>query len=254
MSESERRLAQQRDPGEVRAMFERVSQRYDMLNHILSAGIDRRWRARAAELSLRDGMRRVLDVCGGTGDQALALVRVARKRRQQIEVVCSDFSPGMLALAARKFRGREVTIQPAIADAMCLPFVDGVFDLVTATFGVRNVVRLDTALGEMARVCRTGGRIAVLEFSVPRRQPIRGLYRAYFHGILPGIGQIVSRSRAYRYLPLSVDQFPPNPEFAAMLRASVGGQVEQHEFTFGIATLHIVEKRPAPTPQVARRG
>lgn len=209
----EAELPLDKEGSRIREMFGRVAPRYDLLNHLLSASLDRVWRRRLARsLALPQGSR-VLDLCAGTGDQSEAL------RRQGYRVAAADFCLPMLALSLPKF-ARGAGPHPAAlqADALTLPFPDRSFDGVTVSFGLRNVADLDRALGEIARVLRPGGELGVLEFTTPAAQPLRGLYLFYFRHLLPGIGRLVSRDRgAYAYLPQSVLAFPQNREFTARL-------------------------------------
>lgn len=200
----------------IREMFARVAPRYDLLNHLLSGSLDRAWRRRLAR-SLATALPaggRILDLCCGTGDQAEAL------RRRRFRVVAADFCLPMLALARPKFsRPGGARPEPLNADALALPFSESEFDGATVSFGLRNVADLDRALGELARVVRTGGELAVLEFTVPARQPLRGLYLFYFRQLLPRLGALVSGDgAAYAYLPESVLGFPQRAEFVERLR------------------------------------
>lgn len=202
----------------IRGMFSRVAPRYDLLNGLLSASLDRVWRRRlAASLTLAPGSR-ILDLCSGTGDQAEAL------RRRAYRVAAADFCLPMLTRSRPKFaRGAEPRPSALQADALHLPFADGSFDGATVSFGLRNVADLDRALAEIARVVRPGGEFAVLEFTVPRWQPMRGLYLLYFLKLLPAIGRVVSGdANAYSYLPESVLRFPQNEDFTR--------RVERHGF------------------------
>ena len=199
----------------IREMFARVAHRYDLLNHLLSGSVDRLWRRRAARSlarTLPEGAR-VLDLCCGTGDQAEAL------RRRGFDVVAADFCMPMLALAQPKFaRGERRRPRPVNADALALPMADGEFDGATVSFGLRNVADLDVALAEVARVLRPGGEVAILEFTVPVWQPMRGFYLFYFRHLLPRIGHWVSGdASAYTYLPESVLEFPQREGFVASL-------------------------------------
>lgn len=195
----------------IRDMFAGVAPRYDLLNHLLSASLDRRWRRRAAdELAPRPG-ERILDLCAGTGDQALAVASSGAR------VLAADFCLPMLALATQKFaRADAVPPRSLASDALMLPLVDSSFDGATVAFGLRNVADLDRAVAELARVIRPGGRLVVLEFTIPPRQPLRALYLLYFSRLLPLIGRLVSpRGTAYHYLPASVLQFPQGEELLA---------------------------------------
>ena len=197
----------------IQEMFAGVAPRYDFLNHFLSAALDFSWRRKsAASLELAQNAR-VLDLCCGTGDQALAV------RKQGGRVTAGDFCLPMLALAERKYaRHAERRPRGLAADALELPFGDGEFDAATVSFGLRNVADLDTALAEMRRVLRPRGRIAVLEFAVPEAVLLRRPYLFYFEHVLPLLGKLVSpRGSAYSYLPSSVLDFPQRAGFLERL-------------------------------------
>ncbi len=227
----------------VRRMFGEIARRYDFLNHLLSLGIDRSWRRRTVRLVPARGEAPILDVCTGTGDLALAYWRASG---QATRIVGVDFCRPMLAIGHRKCRragaGRRVTLLEA--DARALPFPRDTFQIVCVAFGLRNVSNTDEALREMARVCRPGGRVAVLEFSTPRRWPLKALYGWYFRRVLPRVGQALARNRqaAYNYLPASVGQFPQTEALTGRMQAAGLGHVRYHPFTFGIATLYVGEK------------
>ena len=228
----------------IRAMFGDIARRYDLLNHLLSLNIDRYWRWRTTRLAPPADDGPILDVCTGTGDLALAYDRAAHGRAP---VVGADFCLPMLrpALAKARRRGAADRIRFLEADAQRLPFGDDVFQLVTVAFGLRNVTDPDRGLAEMVRVARPGGRVAVLEFSRPRHWLFGPLYRFYFRRVLPGIGQLVSRSRdnAYSYLPASVLEFPDGEALAAKLRRHGLTDVRWHPLTFGVATLYVGVKK-----------
>lgn len=224
-------------------MFGEIAGRYDLLNHLLSLGVDVYWRWRTVRLVPPRGDAPLLDVCTGTGDLALAYARAAADASA---VVGSDFTPQMLQLAARKAerrrmrRGVAAPVSFVEADAQALPFADGQFQIVSVAFGLRNVADPRRGLREMIRVCRPGGRVAVLEFSHPRSRLFGAVYRFYFRHVLPRVGQWISGSRldAYRYLPESVGEFPSGAELAAMLRECGLVEVQYRPLTFGIATLY----------------
>lgn len=202
--------------GAVREMFAGVAPRYDLLNHLLSGALDVLWRRRAAAaLGLGAGAR-VLDLCSGTGDQAVAVARRGPR------VAAADFCLPMLTRSRRKFAalsaGRSGAAWPLCADALALPFAAGRFDGATAAFGLRNVEQLDAALAALARAVRPGGRLAALEFALPANRVLRGLYLVYFRRLLPAIGRAISpRGSAYSYLPASVLEFPQRRGFLERL-------------------------------------
>jgi demethylmenaquinone methyltransferase/2-methoxy-6-polyprenyl-1,4-benzoquinol methylase len=234
----------------IRGMFEGVAHRYDFLNHLLSGSLDHVWRRRLARsLGLPPGAR-VLDLCSGTGDQAMALERTG------FRVAAADFCLPMLALSRPKFaRCREPRPGPLQADALALPFGAERFDGATVSFGLRNVSDLDRSLRELARVLKPGAELGVLEFTVPARQPLRGLYLFYFRRILPAIGALVSGDRkAYRYLPESVLSFPQRQEFVARLAGAGFDAGRFASLSGGILALYRARKRvrPAGAPLTER--
>lgn len=228
----------------IRDMFANIAPRYDLLNHLLSLNIDRYWRWRTTRLvpPRLDGSP-ILDVCTGTGDLALAYDRAARR---QVPIFGSDFCLPMLASARTKVDRRHASgrLRFLEADTQQLPFADDTFQLVTVAFGLRNVTNTDRGIGEMVRVTRPGGRVAILEFSRPRSWLLGGMYRFYFRTILPRVGQWISRSKdqAYSYLPASVMEFPDGADLARKLEQHGLCQVRWYPMTFGIATLYVGTK------------
>ena len=213
------------------AMFDRIARRYDLLNRVLSLGMDQRWRRRAVRaLAPRDGGQ-YLDVATGTGDILLAILAQA----PGATVVGLDPSPGMLERAAAKV-GPGVKLVPG--DASALPFADASFDGVSIAFGIRNVPDRPGAVGEMALLLRPGGRLEVLELNEPRNP----LARLHVHHVVPWIGSLVSGAREYRYLQRSIAAFPPPGAFAALLEVA-GLRVAVTPLTMGVATLFVGEKR-----------
>ena len=218
---------------EVRAMFDRIAPRYDLLNRTMTAGLDGRWRqaaAAAADLAAGD---RALDCCTGTGDLALAL---ADRVTASGEVVGVDFSEVMLERARAKAGGRA-GIRFEQADALALPFGDDAFDAATVAFGIRNVDDLDAGLAEMARVVRPGGRVVILEITTPAR--MRGFYELWFDRVVPRLGRILGRDgAAYSYLPASVRRFPEPPALAARMAAAGLRDVRWRAVAGGIVAIH----------------
>jgi len=241
----------------VRQMFGEISGRYDFLNHLLSGGTDVYWRWRAVRKCPPEGTAPILDVCTGTGDLALAYWK---RGRGQIEVVGTDFTPEMLRLAERKRDGRsaeggadsaersEGSARAPLtfieADTQHLPFDDNRFQIVSVAFGLRNVTDTRRGLCEMVRVCQPGGRVCILEFSLPTNAVLRWMYLFYFKHILPRIGQLLARNRqsAYNYLPASVSQFPYGRALVAILEECGLEHVIWTPLTFGIAALYIGRK------------
>jgi demethylmenaquinone methyltransferase/2-methoxy-6-polyprenyl-1,4-benzoquinol methylase len=224
----------------VRQMFTSIAPRYDLLNHLLSLNIDRTWwwrTARTFRHILQRDDARVLDVCCGTGDMAFALRRRAGKSR--VRIFGADFSSAMLVRA--KVKSATQKAPPAAwieADALQLPVPDGHLDLVTSAFGFRNLADYDAGLREIHRVLRPGGEMGILDFSVPSGT-LGGLYRLYFHHVLPRIGRRISGiSGAYdNYLPTSVDCFPTPQAMLERMRAAGFADVSWTPYTFGIAGL-----------------
>jgi demethylmenaquinone methyltransferase / 2-methoxy-6-polyprenyl-1,4-benzoquinol methylase len=216
----------------VREMFSGIAGRYDLLNHLLSGNVDKRWRrlvARELEGSLREGAR-VLDVACGTGDLSLALADAGRAR-----VIGLDFCRPMLEVAREKTR-RVPFVE---GDALKLPFADESFEAVTIAFGLRNLAGVSEGLAELRRVLKPGGRAAILEFSTPVVPGFRTLFRLYFTRVLPRVGGWISGSRgAYEYLPDSVSKFPDQKRLAALMREAGFADVGYRNLTGGIAALH----------------
>jgi demethylmenaquinone methyltransferase / 2-methoxy-6-polyprenyl-1,4-benzoquinol methylase len=233
-------------PERIAGMFDAIAPRYDLLNHLLSAGIDRRWRAAAIRSLQLTGRETLLDICCGTADVALE----ARSRRggpgpPAARVVGVDFSGAMLALGLRKVRsaGESARITLLRGDAMRLPAADRSVDAATVAFGIRNVQRPDEACAEMARVLRPGGRLAILEFGVPRIPGVKAAYLWYFTHVLPRIGRAISGHRAaYSYLPASVGTFAAPPEFVEILRSAGFAEVRADPLTFGIVYLYTARR------------
>lgn len=226
----------------VAAMFDDIAPRYDLLNRMLSFGIDQQWRQKAVELLKEDRPRRILDVATGTGDLAIKALEV-----DPAKIVGVDISEEMLERGREKIEERDlgdrITLQAG--DAEKLPFSDSQFDAALVAFGVRNFEDLGRGLREIRRVLSPGGRLVILEFSQPHAFPINHLYRFYSHVILPAVGRLVSKNEdAYRYLPASVDVFPSGEQFLDRLRESGYVDVETLPLTFGIASLYSA-RRPA---------
>lgn len=230
-----------RDPTRVKEMFGGIAPRYDLLNHLLSLGIDRYWRRRTARALAGDRPRLVLDVCGGTGDLSAAVARAA----PDALVVCSDFAHPMLRRAGPKFdhgeiRGRCARVE---ADGLRLPFPSDRFDAVTVAFGVRNFVDRRAGFAEAARVLRPGGRYLVLEFSRPEGPVFGRLYRAYLSRVVPRMGDRASGRRGpYGYLARTIAEFPDATSLAGEIRESGFAAVGWTPLTGGIVCIHDARK------------
>lgn len=239
MTSSRPPVGDKQDRGrEVQAMFASIAPRYDLLNRVLSLGVDRAWRREAAREALTLNPRRILDVATGTGDFALEL----KARAPQAEVVGSDFVPQMLEIAREKARGRHLEVRLEEGDALNLPYPDASFDAVTCAFGFRNFADYARGLSELWRVLAPGGRLVILEFPPPRPGLFGALFRFYFRYVLPRVGAMVSgHAGAYTYLPESVLAFP-GPERLAGLMHATGFRTRYRLLTFGIAAIHVGDK------------
>jgi len=220
-------------------MFDAIAGRYDLLNHLLSAGIDRRWRRRAIQSLQLTGRERVLDLCTGTADLAIA---AARAQPGAARVVGVDFAGAMLGVGKKKLeRDRPLRDRVALVrgDATRIPLADRSVDAVTIAFGIRNVDEVAAACREMRRVLRSGGRLAILEFAVPTVPGLSRLYLGYLHHVLPRIGRAVSRhNAAYGYLPASIGAFSSPDEFVKILRDAGFSSISANGLTFGSVILY----------------
>jgi len=228
----------------VRQMFDDIAGRYDLLNRLLSFGIDRRWRRFAvSQLSIpKNGC--VLDIATGTCDVAL---EIAEQTDQSVQIVGEDFTQGMLVQGLAKLKASPHGERITLVNAPCeeIPHPSETFDGITIAFGIRNVVDRQAGLNEMFRVLKPGGRVVILEFSQPRSQLFRNIYYFYFQKMLPAIGGLISKRSAYQYLPDSVLEFPGQEEFSAMMRNAGFAKVQYVPLTFGIATVYVGDKRAA---------
>ena len=211
---------------EVQTMFDRIAPVYDVMNRVMTAGLDLRWRRLTAEAVVRPGDR-VLDACCGTGDLAVACARTGGK------VTGLDFSPRMLERARRKSRA----VTWIEGDLLALPFADGSFDATTVGFGVRNVADLGRGLAELARVLVPGGRLGILEITTPTGL-LAPFYRVWFDRIVPLLGKLLEGGAAYSYLPASVRRFPGPQELAVLLERAGFAAVGYRTFAGGIVALH----------------
>jgi demethylmenaquinone methyltransferase/2-methoxy-6-polyprenyl-1,4-benzoquinol methylase len=228
-------------PSRIASMFDAIAPRYDLLNHVLSAGLDRRWRDRAVDALALAPASRVLDLCTGTGDLAIAVVR----RSAGASVVGVDFAGRMLRLGLEKTTaaGLSDRIRLVRGDATRIPLAASSCNAATIAFGIRNVAEPERALAEVARTLTRGGRLAILEFGQPQIPGIRTLYSWYFRYLLPLVGRLVSKHQsAYSYLPASVGTFPPPHEFARMLESHGFSNVRAVPLSFGIVYLFTAER------------
>jgi demethylmenaquinone methyltransferase / 2-methoxy-6-polyprenyl-1,4-benzoquinol methylase len=237
----------------VQRMFGQIAPRYDLLNHLLSLNVDRYWRSKTVRRVPPTSDAPILDVCTGTGDLAIAYAKAGAKLARKLgpnakapAVIGGDFCREMLDVAERKKQRSPHAEQLTFveADAQRLPFADNEFQIVSVAFGLRNVCDTDAGLREMIRVLRPGGKLAVLEFSMPTWGPFERLYRWYFRRVLPIVGQKLARNdnEAYAYLPATVAEFPSGEALAKRMTATGLRTTEFHPMTLGIATLYIGTK------------
>jgi demethylmenaquinone methyltransferase/2-methoxy-6-polyprenyl-1,4-benzoquinol methylase len=224
----------------VKRIFSEIAPRYDLLNHVLSLNIDRRWRRKAiAKLRVEgDQAGRYLDLCAGTMDVAAEIARLPGFRGI---VIGADFAEPMLRAGAKKIKGSRIA--PVTADAVQLPVASGQLAGAIVSFGIRNVAGLDESLREAFRILAPGGRFVILELSTPRMPVLRSLYQLYFHHVLPLIGGLISGHRsAYHYLPRSVADFPIEEELARRMEAAGFTNVSWSSLSLGVAAIHVGER------------
>ncbi|HLN22312.1 MAG TPA: bifunctional demethylmenaquinone methyltransferase/2-methoxy-6-polyprenyl-1,4-benzoquinol methylase UbiE [Bacteroidales bacterium] len=232
---------QQKNPADkknyVRTMFDSIAWRYDFLNHFLSFGTDRRWRRKAIKIiSAHKNNPVILDIATGTGDLAIAAVKINPEK-----IIGIDISSGMLEIGKKKISKLGLTskIELMIADSEQLPFADNSFDVVMVAFGIRNFSDPVKGLYEMKRVLNGSGLVLILEFSRPQKFPFRNVYNFYFRNILPLFGRIFSgNSNAYTYLPQSVMKFPDNENFIKMMESAGFISSKQVKLTGGVASIY----------------
>jgi demethylmenaquinone methyltransferase/2-methoxy-6-polyprenyl-1,4-benzoquinol methylase len=221
---------------EVAQMFNNISARYDFLNHFLSLGIDHIWRRKAVNTLREIQPKRILDLATGTGDFAIALLKL-----NPTQIIGMDISSGMLEVGKNKMKTKHVShiIDMQLGDSENMPFEDGYFDAITVGFGVRNYENLEKGLTEMLRVTRSGGKIVILEFSKPKRFPIKQAFAFYSRFIIPFFGKRISKDeKAYAYLPESVAAFPEGKAFTDILSKLGYKQVDATLVSGGIATIY----------------
>ncbi len=224
-------------------MFDGIAPDYDRLNHLMSLGTDRSWRRRALREIVTPGApQQILDLACGTGDFSLA---IAKKMHPDSRITGLDLSEGMLAVMREKVAraGLQDRISCEQGDSEAMRFADGVFDVVTIAFGIRNFEHREAALREILRVLRPGGRLVILELSVPEGKLLRWCYNLYFMHIVPWIGGRISGDKAaYKYLPASVQRFPGRREWTATMERCGFAQVRHRAFTFGLCRMYSGEK------------
>ena len=234
----------------IRQMFDGIAPAYDRLNHLMSLGTDRIWRRRALRGIVDAGRpQEILDIACGTGDFAIA---IARRMHGGSHVTGLDLSEGMLTVMRQKVAGAglEERIACLQGDCEAMPFPAGRFDVAAIAFGIRNFEHRETALREILRVLRPGGRLVILELSVPENRLLRRAYNLYFEHFVPWIGGLLSGDKAaYKYLPASVQQFPGRREWTAtMARCGYSG-VRHKAFTFGLCRMYVGEKGAGDSPE-----
>lgn len=225
---------------QVANMFNNISKRYDLLNHVLSLGIDIIWRKTAIKMLQKDQPKMILDIATGTGDFAIEALALNPDK-----VIGVDISEGMLAEGKKKIKNKKLDhlIELQMGDSEKLLFEDNKFDAVIVSFGVRNFENLEKGLADMYRVLKPGGKTVVVEFSKPKKFPFKQAYNFYFKYILPQIGKVISKDQsAYTYLPESVQAFPDGNDFLAVLKKVGFTQTKCKPLTFGISSIYIGEK------------
>ena len=232
-----------KSPEKIAGMFDAIAGNYDLLNRLLSAGIDQRWRKKAIRSLRLSGRERVLDLCTGTADLAIAALDAAPGAARVVGV---DFAGEMLRVGLQKSRTRDLSRRLTLVrgDAANIPAASGSMNAVTVAFGIRNVQNTQQACNEIFRVLAPGGRVAVLEFAIPTTPGVRAAYLWYFNQVLPRIGKLISKhNAAYGYLPASVGAFATPDEFVTILRQSGFADIKAVPLTFGIVYLYTAQRQ-----------
>lgn len=227
---------------QVRDMFDSIAPAYDIMNRMMTLGVDKRWRKRCVKIVKESGAKTVLDVAAGTGDLTVALGRALPSG----SIVGADLSEGMIEVGRRKIKekGLENSVSLVVADALCLPFENDTFDALTIAFGVRNFENLSAGYTEMARVLKPGGTLVVLELTQPSSKIVKPFYRFYTRCVIPGVGRLVSKDRrAYSYLPESIAAVPTRNEMTALISECGFENAQWKSLTFGVAAIYIAKKR-----------
>ncbi len=220
----------------VRVMFNSIAKRYDFLNHFLSLGIDKLWRKKLVKLLIINNPQIILDVATGTGDLAIEV-----SLKSKANIIGIDIAEEMIEIGKNKIKAKKLEhqIKLQVADSENIPFETAIFDAAMVSFGVRNFETLEKGLSEMHRVLKSGAMIAVLEFSKPKKFPVKNLYMFYFRHILPTLGRIISGDKAaYTYLPESVRQFPDGQQFIEILNKIGFKETTEKRLSFGIASIY----------------
>ena len=228
----------------VRQMFDRIAPTYDKLNHLMSLGIDRRWRRKAVDALGKFNPQQILDIATGTGDFALLMAKRLPPKGGQgvLHITGADISEGMMSVGREKVKqeGLQDMISFEHEDCLNLSFPDGSFDAVTSAYGVRNFQDLDKGLREMRRVLRPGGHLLIVELTPPPRFPMKQLFWVYAHVVMPLLGRLISHDNsAYTYLPASMEAFPQPEQMEGILKRAGFKEVQWKRFTFGISTMYL---------------
>lgn len=228
---------------EVAEMFNNISGKYDFLNHFLSLGIDKIWRKKAVRELKPIQPKRILDIATGTGDFALELLKLDPEK-----IIGLDISSGMLEVGREKMKKRKVdhVIEMVLGDSENIPYEDHYFDALTVAFGVRNFENLEKGLSEMLRVLRPGGKAVILEFSKPKKFPVKQTFGFYSKYVIPFLGRSISKDdKAYAYLPESVEAFPEGKDFTDILEKLGYQEIKARTVSGGIATIYCGTKKNA---------